>query len=151
MKLAINGITSTDLGLSSTTNGSSNCTFTYPYKPYDISTPFDWDEWFKPITGTTTSTFYWRGFDHFLINFKDGKGVLELDIPGVKKDKLDLTLELDGVRIKYNRKGTDYDYKYYWTKNIEVDPETAEAGLEDGVLTIVLKEVPPKTRKISIR
>ena len=89
---------------------------------------------------------------------------LKLEMPGVTKDKLEITMENDELQIRaavvpYKPEGKElkysefsqYDYFRRFTVGNDIDRDKISASLEDGVLTLVLqKHESVKPRKIAI-
>jgi len=89
---------------------------------------------------------------------------LKLEMPGVTKDKLEITMENDeleirGEAIPYKPESkvlkysefSQYDYFRKFTVGNDIDRDKISASLEDGVLTLVLqKHESVKPRKIAI-
>jgi len=89
---------------------------------------------------------------------------LKLEMPGVTKDRLDMTMENNELEIrgkleKYEPEGKELKYAefaqhdFYRKYNVgnDIDREGIKATLEDGVLTLVLQKLESvKPRKISI-
>jgi HSP20 family molecular chaperone IbpA len=59
---------------------------------------------------------------------------LSIDLPGVKRTDLKITVEGRNLLISGKQKGKDFKYSYCVDKQYE--PESATSKLEDGVLTI---------------
>lgn len=78
-----------------------------------------------------------------------------VDLPGVKKDALDLEVEDGLLRLSFSRlSGNPAGDKTETTLRIpeDIDTTAIEAGLEDGVLTVVLpksEERKPVSVKVS--
>ena len=95
---------------------------------------------------------------------EEGKWCVELELPGVKQENLDITLEKNTLRISAERPAPEGDYKYWHQERgygrIErvfqlpetVDSEGIEAELTDGVLKLTLNKKPEaQPRKIEVR
>jgi HSP20 family protein len=95
---------------------------------------------------------------------EEGKWCVELELPGVKQENLDITLEKNTLRVAAERPAPEGDYKYWHQERgygrIErvfqlpetVDAEGIEAELADGVLKLTLAKKPEaQPRKIEIR
>jgi len=89
---------------------------------------------------------------------------LKLEMPGVTRDKLEITMENDELEIrgavtsykpenqelKYSE-FSQYDYFRRFTVGNDIDRDKISATFEDGVLTLVLqKHESVKPRKIAI-
>lgn len=78
---------------------------------------------------------------------------ISLDVPGVKKEDVDITFESGNV-VKITAKRADLNTTSTWRYLISdaYDRESAEAKLEDGVLTILLsKKEREKSRKLLVK
>ena len=89
---------------------------------------------------------------------------LKLEMPGVTRDKLEITMENDELEIRgevarYKAENKEmkysefsqYDYFRRFTVGNDIDREKINATFEDGVLTLVLqKHESVKPRKIAI-
>jgi HSP20 family molecular chaperone IbpA len=65
---------------------------------------------------------------------EEGKTVLEIELPGVKKKDVDVQLIQGGVQVGWKRDGKDFSRTFA----LSYEPADAEARLEDGILTIRL-------------
>ena len=92
--------------------------------------------------------------------------VIKSTIAGVKPEDIDISMTNDMITIKGNRKKDDEakeeDYYYqecYWGPfsrsvilPVDVEVDSAEAGMKNGILTIRLPKIEKvKTKKISIK
>jgi HSP20 family molecular chaperone IbpA len=92
--------------------------------------------------------------------------VVESPIAGVNSDDLDINITSESVTIRGRRdhrtdiKDADYFYQEcYWgrfSRSVilpqEIDPDKAEAGIKNGVLTIILPKVKrQKTKKLKVK
>lgn len=92
--------------------------------------------------------------------------VVESPIAGVNSEDLDINITNESVTIRGRRehrtdiKDADYFYQEcYWgrfSRSIilpqEIDPDKAEAGIKNGVLTIILPKVKrQKTKKLKVK
>ena len=95
----------------------------------------------------------------------DDEYVLKADMPGVKKEELDITFEknqleisgkvdpalVEDESIRY-REYTLYNYNRRFTVGDGIDSQKIEAKLDDGVLTLTLpKSEKVKPRKIEVK
>jgi len=71
---------------------------------------------------------------------KDGKVTWTLDLPGVKKDDLKVTLDGPTLRIVASRGKSKLDVAYSLPED-QYDIDTTTAKLEDGVLYITVSRV----------
>ncbi len=91
--------------------------------------------------------------------------VITAELPGVSKEDVDLNITDDAVEIHaearketeerregyVHRERSARAFHRYVTLPAAVDPDTAEAHLEDGVLHVELpKRVPTRTRKVKV-
>lgn len=95
---------------------------------------------------------------------EEGRWCVEVDLPGVRRDDLDITLEKNALRIAAERKGPQDDRKFWHQERnfgrIErlitlpetVDPDGISAELKDGVLHLTLAKKPEsQPRKIAVK
>jgi HSP20 family protein len=96
---------------------------------------------------------------------EEGQFHLELELPGVKSEDLDITFEDNALRIKAVRKTPDMENRKYWHNERSfgevarvislpdtVDPETIEAALAEGVLRVSIAKRPEtQPKKISVK
>ena len=72
----------------------------------------------------------------------DTSFTLTLDMPGIAKDQLGISIEGATVRIN-SKEGAPRNYNAAYELPLEIDTATSEAKLENGVLTLKLvKKVP---------
>ena len=95
----------------------------------------------------------------------DDKYLVELEVPGVKKDEINISLKNDILTISWSRKREENKEESKrrsyersegsFTRSFNVDgadPNKIEAGLKDGLLRIVLpKQENAKPKKIEIK
>jgi HSP20 family protein len=119
------------------------------------------DDVMGSMLGTATST---RTFDPSIdVHASDNEVVFVCDVPGVKRDDLEVTLENHVLTIKGARKfegkgdeqvmlGRTYgSFSRSYTLPDIVDDENLTAQLADGVLTVrIPKQAKAKPRKIQI-
>lgn len=92
------------------------------------------------------------------------KVYLEVELPGVKNDSIDLTVHNGMMRISGERKVPETERNYWVNERLygpfdraialpeDVDPESIDAQLTDGVLHIVLSKKPEaQPKKITVR
>lgn len=92
------------------------------------------------------------------------KVLLEVELPGVTKDSIDLTVHNGMMRISGERKVPETDRNYWVNERLygpfdraislpdDVDPDTIEAQFKDGVLHIVLSKKPEaQPKKITVK
>ncbi len=87
------------------------------------------------------------------------------ELPGIKKDEIDLNVEEDSVEIRARAKSEKKEeeegrrfygaqYRTFYTKVIlpsPVNPEKAEATFSNGILEIKIPKVKEKKHKIEIK
>lgn len=120
----------------------------------DFFTPTIWGDF--PTVSSTPSANVWDEGDNVHV---------EMSIPGIKKEDIDITITKDTVSISGSRKEKEEkdEKKKYYYKSMEssfeqrfnlptlVDSEKAEAELKDGVIHLTLpkaEEVKPKQIEI---
>jgi HSP20 family protein len=95
---------------------------------------------------------------------EEGRYCVAVDLPGVKLEDIDITLEKNALRIVAERKAPEEDRKYWHQERsygrVErlitlpetVDPEGINAELHEGVLHLALAKRPEsQPRKISVK
>lgn len=87
-----------------------------------------------------------RGFDGLGLEEDDKSWNLSLDVPGVPKEHLEVSLS--GNRVLVQTTGeAKRQYKLAYELPGEVDVEATEAHLADGVLTLRLGKAEAKSRR----
>lgn len=94
---------------------------------------------------------------------EEGHWYVELELPGVKQEDIEVTLEKNSLRIAAERKAPEVERKYWhqeraygrferlFTLPETIDPEGIEAELVDGVLRLTLAKKPEaQPRKITV-
>lgn len=77
---------------------------------------------------------------------------LTVDLPGSRKEDVDITFEHDMLRVVAKRKDVDSKVTYRHVLSRDWDQNSAEADLTDGVLTIRLqRNERSKPRKLLLR
>jgi len=92
------------------------------------------------------------------------KVLLEVELPGVKKESIDLTVHNGLMRISGERRAPESERKYRVNERLygpfdrvialpeDVDADTIDAQLTDGVLHIVLSKKPEaQPKKIAVK
>jgi len=118
------------------------------------------DHFFGPSNGETTASVFapsslWE---------EEGRWGLEVELPGVQLDDVDITLEKDALRITAERRPNADGRKYVHQERAygkvqrliklpdTVDPDNIEAELKDGVLRLFLKKRPElQPKKIQVK
>jgi HSP20 family protein len=70
---------------------------------------------------------------------------ITLEIPGVEKDDIELTVEEDRVAINVDT--TQRNYFKEVPLKVKVNPKTSKATYKNGVLDIILTKIPQKEKK----
>ena len=84
------------------------------------------------------------------IEYTDEAARLQLELPGIKKSDLEVNVVGDVLYISGKRKGTEFKRSYSIDESY--DPETTDAILEDGILTIMIASHPKvKPKKIEVK
>ncbi len=95
----------------------------------------------------------------------DNEFILELEMPGIEKNNVDIDVENDILTIKSNKDFAEKEctkcivqefalqnYKRSFTLNNSIDVEKINASMENGILTLTLpKSEKLKPRKIEIK
>ncbi len=85
---------------------------------------------------------------------KDGGYVLEVDLPGAKKEDIEVHMENDTLKIKATRKTATAEMHYERAFKLakDLDTEKAEVSFENGVLVVKLgKKASATARKLVIK
>jgi len=95
---------------------------------------------------------------------EDGKWCVEMELPGVKQDAIDITLEKNVLRIAASRQAPEGERTYWhqertygqferhFTLPETVDPDGIEAVLAGGVLHLTLAKKPEaQPKKIQVK
>lgn len=86
------------------------------------------DLYAAPLDRTSYSTSAYR------VEADDDGLNLSIDLPGVKA--ADLSVQATGREVKVSGKVRGQEFTHYYRVSKEYDPETIDANLEDGVLTL---------------
>lgn len=70
---------------------------------------------------------------------------LQMDLPGLSRDQLQLTIEGNQVRLA-SVEGAPRQVQRAWELPSDIDVAASSAKLENGVLTLVLGKVVPESR-----
>lgn len=83
--------------------------------------------------------------------YKQDEGAfnLTLDMPGVSKEQLSISIEGQVVRI-LSREGATRQYRATYEMPQDIDPLQSEAKLENGVLTLKLAKKMPMSQATEI-
>jgi HSP20 family protein len=95
---------------------------------------------------------------------EEGRWCVEVDLPGVKQEDVDITLEKNTLRLTAERRAPQEDRKFWHQERgygkIErvitlpetVDPDAIDAELKDGVLRLHLAKRPElQPKKIQVK
>lgn len=128
--------------------------------------PFDsidrlFERFANPVYGTAAETLSAYPFDLFET---DDAIVLEMAVPGVDADELDIAIEGRQLSIRATVPDSEAEGRRYWTKSIPrgdvgrtiklpvgVDVDAVAARVHDGLLTLTMPKVhEAKVKKIAI-
>lgn len=86
------------------------------------------------------------------ITTTDNETIIKLDVPGVKKEDINVEINNDILTIKAYRKDLEKEQTTIksWKLNPNFDTSKISSKLEDGVLTIACPKVEKKNKKIEI-
>jgi HSP20 family protein len=95
---------------------------------------------------------------------EEDRWCIEFDLPGVRQDDIDVTVEKNSLRLTAGRRAPQEDRKYTHQERAygqiqraitlpeTIDSERIEAGLKDGVLTVYLAKKPElQPKKIQVK
>jgi HSP20 family protein len=95
---------------------------------------------------------------------EEGRWGLEIELPGIQLEDIDITLENDALRVTAERRPSGDGRKFVHQERAygkvqrliklpdTVDPENIEAELKDGVLRVFLKKRPElQPKKIQVK
>ncbi len=87
---------------------------------------------------------------------KEGVYTLEVELPGVKKDQVEVNVEQNVLSVKGTRSCCsecgDVTYSRSFRISSDIDSDSIEASMEDGVLKLTLtKKKSAEARKLSIQ
>jgi HSP20 family molecular chaperone IbpA len=117
---------------------------------------------FAPVLRTRAAAPSFRSFDRSFERFFNTLGfdvkqdekswTLSLDLPGIARDDLNISVEGAVVRIE-TKAEAKRQYKAAYELPEEIDAEATSASLENGVLTLALAKKQPvdKSRKIEVK
>ena len=118
------------------------------------------DHFFGPATGGSVSPV----FAPSALWEEEGRWGLEVELPGIKQENIDITLEKDSLRItaerampEENRKFIHQERSYGKVQRLiklpdTVDSENIDAELKDGVLRLYLTKRPElQPKKVQIK
>jgi HSP20 family protein len=104
-----------------------------------LKTPdlFDTFRLFDDYYGTASRSKKWTS-SAYRTEATDSGLSLSIDLPGVKST--DLSVQVTGRDVKVTGKLRGEDFKHTYRLSREYDADTADASLEDGVLTLSFKK-----------
>ena len=76
----------------------------------------------------------------------DKSWTLSLDVPGVAKEHLSVSILGNGVRVE-STGDAQRQYKFFYELPAEIDPDATQASLAHGVLTLRLGKAEVKSRR----
>lgn len=74
---------------------------------------------------------------------------LQLDVPGLAREQLQITIEGAQVQVK-NTEGAPRQVNRAWELPTAIDAAASTARLENGVLTLVLAKQPPASKAVEL-
>ena len=117
-------------------------------KTHDL---FDAFKTFDDLYGTRAlATKSWGS--NYRTEVTDDGLTLSIDLPGVKSKDLNVQITGRDVKVSGTCRGTEFNYSYRVSKDL--DPDTLDASLEDGVLFLKLKNakgVEPRTVTVRVK
>ena len=85
----------------------------------------------------------------YTVTQDDKATTLQLDVPGLARDQLQITLEGKRVVLK-SIEGAPRHVHRAWELQDDIDTATSTARLENGVLTLTLAKQPPAAKAVEI-
>ena len=79
----------------------------------------------------------------------DQATTLQLDVPGLAREQLQITIEGAQVQVK-NTEGAPRLVNRAWELPTSIDAAASTARLENGVLTLVLAKQPPVSKAVEL-
>jgi HSP20 family protein len=120
------------------------------------------DHFFGPTNGGSSTAARW--FAPAAMWETEGHFHLDLELPGVKAEDLDITFEDQALRVKATRKPADEERKYWHNERSygevtrlvnlpeTANPDSIEAQLADGVLHLSIAKRPEtQPKKITVK
>lgn len=104
--------------------------------------PFDVDDFFDDLVRPLSRTRVVRPNDLLVRSAStDSELTLSVDLPGVKKENVEITFEPRAIRIVAKRSDLGSESKHSSSLSEEWDRDSAEATLADGVLVVRVKKL----------
>lgn len=100
------------------------------------------------LLGTLASPAAARPAD-YTVTQDDKATTLQLDVPGLAREQLQITLEGKRVALK-SIEGAPRQVHRAWELQDDIDTATSTARLENGVLTLTLAKLAPATKAVQI-
>ena len=85
----------------------------------------------------------------YTVTQDDKATTLQLDVPGLAREQLQITLEGKRVVLK-SIEGAPRQVHRAWELQDDIDTATSTARLENGVLTLTLAKQPPAAKAVEI-
>jgi HSP20 family protein len=79
----------------------------------------------------------------------DKATTLQLDVPGLAREQLQISIEGNVVRLQ-SVEGAPRQVQRAWELAADIDAANSSAKLENGVLTLVLGQVAPQSRAVAL-
>lgn len=100
------------------------------------------------LLGTLASPAAARPAD-YTVTQDDKATTLQLDVPGLAREQLQITLEGKRVVLK-NIEGAPRQVHRAWELQDDIDTATSTARLENGVLTLTLAKLAPAAKAVEL-
>ena len=100
------------------------------------------------LLGTLASPAAARSAD-YTVSRDDKATTLQLDVPGLAREQIQITLEGKRVVLK-STDGAPRQVHRAWELQDDIDTTTSTARLENGVLTLTLAKQPPASKAVQI-
>lgn len=85
----------------------------------------------------------------YTVEQNDKAITLQLDVPGLAREQLQITIEGTQVQVK-NTEGAPRLVNRAWELPAAIDAAASTARLENGVLTLVLAKQPPVSKAVEL-
>ena len=90
-----------------------------------------------------------RRASDYTVAQNDQATTLQLDVPGLAREQLQITIEGAQVQVK-NTEGAPRLVNRAWELPTAIDAAASTARLENGVLTLVLAKQPPVSKAVEL-
>lgn len=137
------------------------------YDPFEVLKDFQTDlDRFFAVTPPTGKSWQRTVEPDVEVTEKDNEYVVHADLPGMKREDFDITVEGNRFILRGDRKEENHSEKkgYYYSERrygsfaraftlpVEIDAEKVRAAYKNGVLEVVLpKTAKEKTKKIDVK